>query len=180
MRGVFRQAVGVGGMQRRAVLRRLAPVAALELAGCSDGGSERRGTIESLSLDLALNDKFADDYPNAGNGTVTCTSVGPPADTVRVRLEATVVDNGDGGSEPARYVVAVRVGEREGTTDIRVPSGGRETVRRLLLIEDDETVAAGKPATVSVTLRREGETDDSTTRTVPVTARNQRCVDSSG
>jgi hypothetical protein len=165
------------GMQRRRLLRRLAPVAAVGLAGCSGGGAARRGTIESLSLDLALNDEFADDYPDAGNGTVTCTSVGPPADTVQVRLDATVADNGEGGSEPAVYVVAVRVGDREGTTDVRVPSGGRESVRTLLLIEDDETVTAGETATVSVALRREGETDDSTTRTVPVTARDQRCVD---
>lgn len=135
------------------------------------------GTIQALSVEeVVLNDELAGDVPTGEGGAGVCAG-GPPPDHFAVELKVTVADTESGRFvDSESYRIVIRIGAHTSAREVTVTDGGRKRIEAFPFVRDDDSVAPGEQVSVTVSLRREGETIESLTRTVPVQGRDPDCV----
>lgn len=140
------------------------------------------GSIQDVSLDVSLNDEMSGSMIQGEGGAFAGSCVGPPPDHFVVDIEGTLGLNTPEGRyvSSATYQLVVGIGENTSATEIEAVADGQKQVQDMLMIQDDESVAPGENATVTVSLKHDGETLDSVTREVTVKGQNMRCSGVSG
>lgn len=135
------------------------------------------GSFQEVSVDASLNDEMSErDLQGIQGGSGAGTFVGPPPDHFVVDIEGTLNLNTPEGRyvDSATYQLMVQIGENTSAAEIEAVADGPMQVQKTFFIRDDESVAPGESATVTVSLKHEGETLDSVSREVVVKERNMR------
>jgi hypothetical protein len=135
------------------------------------------GTIQDVSVDASLNDEVSEeDLQGIQGGSGAGAFVGPPPGQLVVDIEGTLNLNTPEGRyvDSATYELVVQIGENTSVTELEAVADGPKQIQKTFFIQDDESVAPGENATVTVSLKHEGETLDSVSREVFVKERNMQ------
>lgn len=135
------------------------------------------GSIQGVSVDATLNDELSgEDIQGTQGGGGAGSFVGPPPDHFVVDIEGTLNLNPPEGRyvDSTTYRLVAQVGENASAAEIEAVADGPRQVQKTFFIRDDESVAPGKKATVTVSLRHGGRTLDSVSREVEVKEREMR------
>lgn len=135
------------------------------------------GTIQDVSVDASLNDEMSEeDLQGIQGGSGAGAFVGPPPGQLVVDVEGTLNLNTPEGRyvDSATYQLVVQIGENTSATEIEAVADGPRQIEKTFFIQDDDSVNPSEKATVTVSLRHEGETLDTVSREVTVKERNMR------
>lgn len=140
-------------------------------------------TVENVTLNVTLTDEqsLRQKALQAESDSLVCESVGALPGQFAVTVGGTVDDKRypwqDRYKYSDSYEIAATIGENTGTslTDVEVEDGGSEDFFAVISVENDGSVEPGDDVTVTVSLRKGGETHDSVTRTATVEERELDC-----
>ncbi len=145
-------------------------------------GHADRTTIESVSVEATLNDEFSPSGVAEGSDDrISCTASGTPPDQYSVRVAGTIRDPTTARQDGRdRYDLVVRIGSANATRTVRAVDSGRTSFQAFLTLPDDESVAPGERADVTVAIRTDYATVDAVTQSVRVGSGTWDCVESQG
>jgi hypothetical protein len=166
-------------------VRRTAKFAALVLVGVAVvaavgpfGGTVLDGAeMRNASVDVYVSGSPLESIETGPDGARSCTSVGPPPGTATVDAEAVVYDSQEGrGVSTKRYSLVLGVEGETTSRTVEVTEGFNETASLTGSVVADG-LEPGDDVAVNVSIRNNGDTVDSVTRTVTVEEREFRCAD---
>lgn len=143
--------------------------------GVGDRSDPANVTVESVDVDVALNDEFSypDGADDADGSVQTCLASGTPGDSISVLGDVTVrvpaASDGDRwGDDERRLNVSVSLAHATESTTDSVEGPGTETSDVFWILDDDESLAVGENATVQVRVLEDGARVANATRRVTV------------